>query len=207
MNPYPKQVRTTKKRVFAADSPRCSDRSSLRRSPIVFLRAGMHATQGEMHFLPVILRSDGDAREARDGTYVTKRSAVDGDAREARDGTYVTKRSAVDGDEESRNAVVLIRSEILRQSLRMTSAVVLFRSEILRQSLRMTSAVVLFRSEILRQSLRMTSAVVLFRSEILHFVQDDKRGVALCLRTTKKRTENRFLQRPARMLSEAAFSS
>ena len=124
-----------------------------------------------MHFLPVILRSDGDAREARDGTYVTKRSAVDGDAREARDGTYVTKRSAVDGDEESRNAVVLIRSEILRQSL------------------------------------RMTSAVVLFRSEILHFVQDDKRGVALCLRTTKKRTENRFLQRPARMLSEAAFSS
>ncbi|MBR3037547.1 MAG: hypothetical protein IKI52_02475, partial [Clostridia bacterium] len=105
------------------------------------------------------------------GTYVTKRSAVDGDAREARDGTYVTKRSAVDGDEESRNAVVL------------------------------------FRSEILRQSLRMTSAVVLFRSEILHFVQDDKRGVALCLRTTKNRTENRFLQRPARMLSEAAFSS
>jgi hypothetical protein len=101
MNPYPKQVRTTKKRVFAADSPRCSDRSSLRRSPIVFLRAGMHATQGEMHFLPVILRSDGDAREARDGT-------------------YVTKRSAVDGDEESRNAVVLFRSEILRQSLRMT---------------------------------------------------------------------------------------
>ncbi|MBR0437238.1 MAG: hypothetical protein IJK12_08340 [Clostridia bacterium] len=101
MNPYPKQVRTTKKRVFAADSPRCSDRSSLRRSPIVFLRAGMHATQGEMHFLPVILRSDGDAREARDGTYVTKRSEVDGDAREARDGTYVTKRSAVDGDEES----------------------------------------------------------------------------------------------------------